>query len=101
MSIAYSNMRQLLITMHVNILYISLNLVNFHIILHLYSTEFFVDVCQRAILTRAIEYVEDNAANFVFQTVLRRLVSVFQSGVIDSSISNLVNKLNSMYLRIV
>ena len=38
--------------------------------------QMFLDIAERAVQTRCVEYVEHNSANFVLQTVLRRLVSL-------------------------
>ncbi|CAM9708221.1 unnamed protein product, partial [Ectocarpus fasciculatus] len=45
------------------------------------KTDFFLDITERAVKTRTMEYAEDNSANFVLQTILRRLLSAVRRAV--------------------
>lgn len=53
---------------------------------------FFVEAVGRAVKTRAAEYAEDNSANFVLQTILRRLLAAVggASGSVDPEVLQLV-----------
>lgn len=60
--------------------------------------DFFVEVIKRAVHTRCAEYSEDNSANFVMQTILRRLLSAVgnESNEVDPVVLQLVRACASL-----